>query len=377
MKWWHVYLAVWAAAAVLGALLTWACRGLAPKLGLLDRPKANTHKLHGKATPVLGGLAMLVAWLLTIAAGLACSEAFGRLLVHEVAAFLPGIQTVTTQLVVIVLGAIALVTIGVIDDRQPMGAFPKFAAQFCIAGAVACWGVRVTFFWSQPILTWAITTFWILFIVNAINFLDNMDGLAAGIATIAAFFFAFCAAMRGQYFVAVLALTTCGTACGFLMFNRPPASIFMGDAGSHFLGYILAVIGALTTYYTPAESPTPAPVLIPVLILGIPIFDVAAVVLIRWHQGRPIYVGDHMHISHRFVRMGLSRAQAVLLVLLLVFAAGAGAVTLLWLPFAGTVLITLQTLAMLAIVSLLQFFHVNPDSTPEENTKHAEPDRAS
>ena len=168
--------------------------------------------------------------------------------------------------------------------------------------------------------------------------------------------FAFVAGVRGQYFVAVLGATTCGTASGFLVYNRPPATIFMGDAGSHFLGYMLAVTGTLTTYYTPAESPTPAPVLIPLLILGLPIFDLAAVVVMRIYHGKPVYVGDHTHISHRFTNLGLPRGQAVLVVYLLMFAVGAGAVTLLWLPLAGSVIVLLQTIAVLATVSLVQLY---------------------
>ena len=372
MKWWQVYLGVWGAAALLSATLTWVARKAAPGLGFLDRPAPNSHKRHHKATPVLGGAAMLLAWLVTILAGLLASKACSGILVRHLSLYLPGIQTVTPQLVAIMLGAIGLVGLGLADDKYPLGPLAKFAGQFVIAGAVACWGVRVTIFWSHPVVTWGITTFWILFLVNALNFFDNMDGLAAGTAAIATFFFAFSAAMRGQYFVAVLAMATCGTASGFLVFNRPPASIFMGDAGSHFLGYMLAVIGALTTFYTPSESPTIAPVLIPLFILTVPIFDVLAVVLIRLHEGRPIYVGDHKHISHRSVHIGLSRTQAVLVVLLLVFATGAGGVTLLWLPTAGAVIVFLQTCAIVAIVSLLQL-HATDDPKTNDETPHAEP----
>ena len=136
----------------------------------------------------------------------------------------------------------------------------------------------------------------------------------------------------------------------------------MGDAGSHLLGYLLAVIGALTTFYTPSEtlaggprSPTLAPVLIPLLVLAIPIFDVLAVVVIRLRGGRPVYVGDQVHISHRFEDMGMSRTRAVLVVHLLVLATGAAALTLLWLPPAGAAMVFLQVAAVLAVVSILHY----------------------
>ncbi len=355
-QWWHVYLGVWITATVLSALLTYSCRLLAPQLGFLDRPLKEAHKQHQKAIPVLGGVAMLLAWLLTICIGLLFSAAFKQLFSSHFQDYLPGIQTVLPQLLWIVFGATGLVILGLLDDRFSLSALSKFSGQLVIVGAVACYGVRVTFFWQMPLITWAITTFWILLIINATNFFDNMDGLAAGTSVIAALIFTFVAGVREQYFVAVLGSVTCGVASGFLFHNRPPASIFMGDAGSHLLGYLLAVLGALTTFYTPGESPTPAPVLIPLLILGVPIFDLFAVVLMRLYHGQPIYVGDHTHISHRLTRQGLSRAQAVLVVYLLTFATGAGAVTLLWLPAIGTFVVFLQVAAILAIVSLLQFY---------------------
>lgn len=356
MQWWQIYVGAWAATAALAAGLTYACRRLAPHVGFLDRPLREKHKGHTKAIPVLGGVAMYVAWVAVIAGGLLVSGTCRGVLSRQLTIFLPGVQTVLPQLLWIVCGATALVLVGLIDDRRPLHAFTKFAAQFAVAGAVACYGVRVTLFWSNPLATWAITTFWILLLINAINFFDNMDGLAAGTAAIAAFMFAFTAAVRGQYFVAVLAWVTCGTASGFLLHNRPPATIFMGDAGSQFLGYALAVIGALTTFYTPTESLTLAPILVPLLVLGLPIFDAGAVVLMRLYRGQPIYIGDHTHISHRFTNLGLSRAQAVLVVYLIVFSLGAGGVALLWLPLAGTILILLQSAALLALVSLIQYF---------------------
>ena len=356
MHWWHVYVAAWTVATVLSAVLTYLCRDLAPRLGFVDQPLSEKHKRHNREIPVLGGMAMLLAWLMVIGGGLFVSGPCQKIMSNQLLLYLPGIQTVKPQLLSIVFGAAALVGLGLVDDRRSLGALTKFVGQFCVAGAVACWGVRITLFWSHPFITWAITTFWIMFLINAINFFDNMDGLAAGTAAIAAFMFVFAAGIRGQYFVAVLAAVTCGTASGFLFYNRPPATIFMGDAGSHLLGYLLAVIGALTTFYTPGESPTPAPVLIPLLVLGLPIFDAIAVVLMRLHNHKPIYIGDHTHISHRFTKLGLSRAQSVLVIYLLNFTLGAGAIALLWLPLAGVIIILLQAAAILAVVSLVQCY---------------------
>jgi len=298
---------------------------------------------------------MLLAWLAVLGGGLAAVAFGGDFLNPGIRGDLVGVPARLQQLGTIVAGAAALTVVGMVDDRVAMRASRKFAAQFAVALATAAMGVRITAFAPMPWLSWVLTVFWIVGIINATNFLDNMDGLAGGIAAIAAFFFLCTAAFRGQYFVAVLAAATCGSACGFLLHNRPPASIFMGDGGSHFLGYLLAVLGALTTFYLPGESLTPAPVLMPVLILGLPIFDAAAVVLLRLRQGRPIYVGDNQHISHRFAWLGLSRPKAVLLACLLALTSGCGAMALLWLPPAGVFIVLIQAGATFAIVSVIQF----------------------
>jgi len=358
MQGWSVYIALWGAAMLAGMLATWAFRALAPKLGFLDRPQSEGHKNHVVPVPVTGGIAMFLAWAGIIGGGLlvAVSGRAEAWLPFDVAGALPGIRKAMPQLLWILGGAAALAVMGAMDDRRPMKAWAKFLGQAAACGLVAAFGgVRVTLFIHDPVVTWAITTFWFMFIVNALNFLDNMDALAGGIVAIAAFFFAVIAGIREQYFVTALGAVTCGVACGFLVFNRPPASIFMGDAGSQFLGLLLGVLGAMTTFYTPS-TPTHAPVLIPLLILAVPIFDLFAVVVIRTRLGKPVYIGDNRHISHRFAKMGLGRPLSVLSVLLLVFACGVGAVTLLWLPLLGAVLVLAQTAAILGVVSILHIF---------------------
>lgn len=355
MEWWQVYVAAWLGTLALSGGATWGCRLLAPRWGFVDRPLHEAHKRHQKVTPVLGGLGMLVAWLFALVVGLATVRFGSVVLGSDITAGAVGVTSRLTQLATIVVGAVALTAVGMLDDRIAMRASTKLVAQLVVASATAAMGIRVTAFAPLPWLSWLLSVLWIAGIINAINFLDNMDGLAGGIAAIAAFFFLCTAAFRGQYFVAVLAAVTCGAACGFLLHNRPPASIFMGDGGSHFLGYLLAVLGALTTFYLPTESLTPAPILMPLLILGLPIFDAAAVVLLRLKQGRPIYVGDNTHISHRFAWLGLSRPKAVLLACLLALTSGCGAMALLWLPPAGVLIVLVQAAATFAIVSVIQF----------------------
>ncbi len=353
MNWWTVYAVVWATALAGGLVLTWAARAAGRHWGFVDRPYRERHKRHEREVSMLGGVALFLAWGLTVAAGYLAAPYLAKYLNVAVSDHLPGLAVALPQLLWISGGALAMLLLGLIDDWRPLSAMTKFSGQLLVAAVVAAMAVRITLFIHAPLVTWLITVLWILFIVNAINFFDNMDTLAAGTAAIAALFFLLVAILREQYFVAVLAAATCGSAGGFLFFNWPPASIFMGDAGSHFLGFMLAIIGAMTTFYSPLASPTPAPVFIPLLVLALPIFDTFAVVFIRFRQRQPVYLGDHRHISHRFVMMGLNRGTSVLLVHILTFTIGAGAVTLLWLPPAGVCIVLLQAVALLVLTSIL------------------------
>ena len=354
MNWWSIYFGAWLVAAVAATIFTRLARDVAPRLGFVDKPMHEAHKRHVAVTPVFGGAAMLLAWLLCIGGGVLVAVVLRDSLPADIGRHVGNVGAVKSRLLVLLVCAVGMCLLGMLDDRLALPAWQKFLGQFVFAGAAAAWGVRITVFLGQPVMTWALTVFWILLIVNALNFLDNMDGLAAGISALAAFLFLFTAAVRGQHFVAVLAAVSCGAAAGFLVYNKPKASIFMGDAGSHFLGFNLAVIGALTTFYT-QESQTLAPLITPVLILGVPIFDTFAVVLIRIRAGQPVYVGDNRHISHRFQHLGLSRPIATLLVCLLSFTVGCGAVALIWLPPAGTAVVLLQSALVFAIISIIQF----------------------
>ena len=171
------------------------------------------------------------------------------------------------------------------------------------------------------------TALWILTVVNAFNFMDNMNGLCAGLGAIGAVWFGCIAAQAGQYLVATMAFLIAGALLGFLPYNFPKATAFLGDSGSHLVGYLLAVLGILPHFYTPKHQRALA-VLTPLLILAVPLADQAWVVLLRWRMGKPFYLGDTNHASHRLVRRGLSAAQSVLVIWLL--AAALGALAFLW-----------------------------------------------
>ena len=224
-------------------------------------------------------------------------------------------------------------------------------------------------------LVWGASVFWLMLLMNSINFFDNMDGLAVGTITIAMGFFCVIAALNNQYFIAALAAMSCGVTAGFWYYNTSPAMIFMGDSGSHFLGYLAAVISAGVSWFGIDYSLSRFPILMPLFILALPLFDTGMVVLIRTCRGKPFWIGDHNHISHRFVRMGLSRRQAVLLVHLMALCVGLGILPVFWGDFRTAAILVAQAFLFLLVVSILQFAlsdrqdtreKVQPDETKEK-----------
>ncbi len=344
-------------------LLTPAAQKLAARFDIMDRPRGEKHKFHGHATPLLGGVAMLFGWLVVLAGGFVLWSRLGS--VEQTAVlneYFPGARAVLPRLGWIVAGAVLATALGLHDDLAGMKAWRKFLGQLAVAClAAGPGGVRISLFVSAPGFGFAVTVFWFMALMNAINFFDNMDGLAAGTATIALTLFTIAAGFQEQYFVASLSALGAGCALGFWFFNYAPASIFMGDAGSHFLGYLLAVSSAGTTFFNPAVAASRLSVLIPLCILAIPLFDAAAVTVIRTWNGKPFWIGDHNHISHRFVKMGLSRKQAVRLVHILCLLTGLSVLPVLWSSLATIAVILAQMILLLALVTMLQYAVRPPD----------------
>jgi UDP-GlcNAc:undecaprenyl-phosphate/decaprenyl-phosphate GlcNAc-1-phosphate transferase len=215
------------------------------------------------------------------------------------------------QLGAILFGAGAMLALGLLDDKHELRPGAKFVGQVLIAGLVAASGAQITLFVHSQLFHYAITILWIATVINAFNFMDNMNGLCAGLGAIGAGYFALLAAREGQYLVAIIAFLTCGALLGFLPYNFPSARAFLGDAGSHLVGYLLAVLAILPHFYTP-RHPRRVAVLIPLFVLALPLVDMVWVVLLRWRAHQPFYVGDTNHLSHRMVRLGLSRTQTVI-----------------------------------------------------------------
>lgn len=363
MVWWQVYFIIIIVSLTLALLITPLCQKLAELTGFLDVPDKQAHKKHGKATPLMGGLAVFSAWLITIIAGYCFANIINRNgggLDSSVSVNIPGMISVSRNILVVCCGGFLALLLGLYDDKYNMSARNKFLCQFVIAAlTVSFTGIRITLFFDNAVFTWCISVFWYLVIFNSINFFDNMDGLAIGVAAIALSLFTIVAAGNDQFFVASLGAAAMGASIGFWFYNHSPATIFLGDAGSHFIGYILAFISSALTYYNPNVSETLLPVFTPLFILAIPLFDTFAVVVIRLCKGKPIYVGDHNHISHRFAAMGITRKQAVFLIHLLSLIIGLSVLPVMWGDIRTVIVCCIQAFVLLVFVSALQYSLVN------------------
>lgn len=359
MDWINIYGLIFFFAAIISLILTPFFMKIAIKTGFYDIPKGQDHKRHKSPTPLLGGLAIFASWSLciTICVLIARSGMISGGLGAKINLYLGGIFSVYRNLFFIVLGALLAVLLGLYDDKWNMMAITKLAGQIVIAIIAVTWGdVKVSIFLPYPLLSWVLSILWIVAIMNAVNFFDNMDGLAVGVATIAFTLFTLAAYAGGQYFVAALGAVSAGATVGFWFYNHSPAQIFMGDSGSHFLGYLMAVMGVLVTYYNPDQTLTRFSILVPLFILSIPIFDLLAVVVIRLKLGKPVYIGDHNHISHRFVAMGMNRKTAVLCVHLLALAIGLSVLPVLWGDLRTIIVCAIQALTILALVTAIQYY---------------------
>ncbi len=289
-------------------------------LNIIDDP--GHRKIHTAPTPLAGGPGVFSAMLLTPGLGAVIYLIFpGAFSFDPIglggSALLSGIHRRMPQIVVLLVGSFGMVLLGLCDDRFELPARWKFLGQLLIAGLTAAAGLRITLFVPNLLFSYAITILWIITVTNALNFLDNMNGLCTGIGIVVAWACAWLAAVHGQYLVAFIAFTATGSLLGFLPFNFPTGRAFLGDAGSHLVGYWCALLTILPDYYTATDPRLQKwVVLIPVLLLSVPLADLVYVVLFRWKSGQPVYLGDTNHISHRLVRRGHSRSRAVLLILL-------------------------------------------------------------
>jgi UDP-GlcNAc:undecaprenyl-phosphate GlcNAc-1-phosphate transferase len=309
----NYFLAAFAGAFLTALLSLPLWRKWCLRVNLVDDP--GQRKIHDAPIPLAGGFAVLTGILVPLAAG-AVFFKLGMMKISFASLIVHGINRRAGELIVIALGAIAITLLGWFDDKHELKPLPKFIGQLIVAIAVAMACKRITLFVHSDVFSYAITILWLLTVINAFNFTDNMNGLCAGLGAIGALLFGVIAAANGEYLVATIALLMCGALAGFLPWNFPDARAFLGDSGSHLVGYLLAVMAILPHFYT-KQNPRPLAVLSPLLVLAVPLADLMWVVLLRTLNRKPFWIGDTNHLSHQLVRAGLSGRRAVLLLWLI------------------------------------------------------------
>lgn len=361
-----IFIAV-AAPFLVSLAATYAVRSWARRVGFVDRP--GGHKRHESPVALGGGIALMLSIggpILLGTLGAAYLHSTGTSLDRLpalVQTHLAGIASKLPTVLAIVGGAIVLHVVGLIDDRRPLGPTPKFLAQFAVAIFIAGpVGIRALQFLPLP-LSLTLTVVWIVVITNAFNFLDNMDGLSPGVAAIAAAIFAITAARSGQVFVPMMAWVVVGSLLGFLVYNFSPATIFMGDAGSLPIGFLMSVLTILTTFYDPTKNLTPLGVVVPLVVLAVPLYDVISVVIHRIRAGESPLRGDWRHFSHRLVKRGMTPRGAVLTIYLATAATGLPAIILPTVDWPIAILLFLQCLAVVAMIAILEH-------TPNHSSGH-------
>lgn len=335
-------------------------RRLAFKIGAIDIPRDN-RRMHKKPTPRIGGLAIIFGFMV---ATLCFAEP-------------------TRSLLGTLLGALIIMVMGIIDDCHALDAKLKFVVQIAAALVVIFVGdIRISVFTnpnflsSNPYLvlpSWAsvaITVIWIVFITNAVNFIDGLDGLAAGVSAIMSVSLVFISIRVGEYSIAVLGIAIMGSCFGFLPFNFNPAKIFMGDTGSTFLGFMLATLsiqGVFKSYAVISFA-------VPLLILGLPLFDASFAMIRRMATGKSPMVADRGHLHHRLIDMGFSQKQTVFILYAISGVLGISAVLLAESGILRALLLLICVLVFLLIGSMLgsnSYVH-HSEGRHEEDEKKTE-----
>jgi UDP-GlcNAc:undecaprenyl-phosphate GlcNAc-1-phosphate transferase len=312
------------------SLLTPVAARLAHRLGILDHPSRG--KFHRAPTPYLGGAAL----------------AGGLLLVASLTA------GVSAQILAIVLGGLVLGVWGLLDDWVTVRPSVKLLVE--ASAGIALWlvGIRAGLFGVEA-LDLALTVLWVIAVTNAVNLVDNMDGLASGVSAVAAGAFFVVAAWLGEFLVASFALAVAGASVGFLMHNLPPAKIFLGDAGTLMLGFLLAAVGLKLQLVGENGLVRSA---VPALILGVPLFDMTLVLVDRLLRRRPVFRGGTDHSSHRLASLGLSDREVAAVVVGAECACCGTALLLLRLPFESAVSLAV-TAAVVGITALVLLLRVD------------------
>lgn len=280
-------------AALISYVLTPYIKTLAFKIGAIDKP--DNRKVHKKIMPRLGGLAIYIAFMAGVVSSL----------------------ELTWDIVGILIGGTVIVIVGVLDDKYQLPAKVKLLGQIIAACILVLFDIRIEwlnnpfggYFYLDTFISVPLTIFWVISFTNVVNLIDGLDGLAAGVSAIASVTVILVAVQMGYFHIAVMTAALAGGIIGFIRYNFNPATIFMGDTGSMFIGYMLAAVSV----YGAVKTAATIALIVPAIALGLPIMDTAFAIMRRYTNGRPIFQPDKGHLHHRLLAMGMNQKQAVLL----------------------------------------------------------------
>lgn len=316
------HLVAFGVALIVSFFATPIARRIAINSGAVSIPKDN-RRVHKKPMPLMGGLAIIAGFVIALIYSFGTKD-FGLFIEY----------LIKPKTIGLIIGTLIIIILGVVDDIRPLRARIKFPVQLLAAIIVVATGTRIIaiskpfqegvavhpgmMYVLEDIIAFLISVLWIVGVTNAINLIDGLDGLAAGVSGIATLSLYIVAVIRGQDSIAVIAACLAGAILGFLPYNFNPAKIFMGDTGSTSLGFILAILSVEGTM----KSVTALALAIPILVLGLPIFDTIFAIVRRVMNGRPIGQADRGHIHHRLLDMGLSHRMSVVILYIISGALG-------------------------------------------------------
>ena len=358
MSSWLIGLELFIFSFLLSYLLIPLFKRVALKFKIVDHP--DERKMHHQPKALLGGVAIFFAFFLSTCLHIILFLQRSNIPLINDLFKTPRLATqyfsiINSKILVLLLGATLIVILGFWDDKYGTK-FPvkiKFIGQFIVAGIAVAGGI-VTKFMPGQTLDIIITIFWIVGITNSFNLMDNMDGLSSGIATIVGVLLFIITIFQGQFLIAFILAVFVGSVSAFLPFNLYPSKLFMGDSGSMFLGYFLGCITVSASYIT-ESSPTFVPVIIPLIILAVPLFDTFSVIFIRVRNKKPIWIGDKNHFSHRLVKLGMRQSEATVFIFIVTLAIGLVALLLPGAEMWESIVILIQMVLFFALISFLMF----------------------
>ncbi|HDD64970.1 MAG TPA: undecaprenyl/decaprenyl-phosphate alpha-N-acetylglucosaminyl 1-phosphate transferase [Firmicutes bacterium] len=348
--WIRLYLLIFIFSFFLSFFLTILFKKIAYLANIFDYP--SPRKIHKKPIPLLGGAAIFLSFSITILLGIIAVKF--NFVPEFLKIHIPGIKKVSSKIYAILAGGLLVVGFGLFDDIFGLKPYQKLALQIISSILIFSAGIRITLLIPNFLFSFIITICWLIFMMNSFNLLDNMDGLSAGIAFICGLILFIFSFKMGQFFISTILVVFLGSVAGFLKHNFPPATIFMGECGSSFIGFSLGVIAILLTFYKYDAQKSFLPIFTPLIVFSVPFFDTLSVIWIRKRKKLPIFKADKNHLSHRLVNLGMTNKQSVIFIYFLTLCTGMGALLLSDLNIFGGILVFIQTIIILLIVAILE-----------------------